>query len=108
MILTEKELENLEILKDQLCLPIYSTKVNRQTMISLKEKGLARIVNDRGREFLELTELGLNHQQVNAIETVDIWLTKDKPYKVIESAGLLYLIKGNDGEISWFNKDFFK
>ncbi len=61
MDLTETEIESLEILKDQLCLPKFSTKVKTSTMSSLTTKGYARIVNHRGIEFWELTDKGLDY-----------------------------------------------
>ena len=61
MILTEAEIDSLKILKDQLCLPRFTTKVRASTMKSLNTKGYVRIVNHRDVEFWELTDKGLHY-----------------------------------------------
>jgi hypothetical protein len=56
-MLTEQQLRDLEILKDQGVLPIFSTKVS--TMTELSKLGLVELRKVKGdREFWYLTNLG--------------------------------------------------
>jgi len=60
MKLTEEQIDSLEILKDQMVLPRWSTKVDVTTMNELLNLGLVEIKKDKrdNREFWYLTDLG--------------------------------------------------
>ncbi len=58
-MITEQQRKDLEILKDQLTLPKWSTKVSMATMNELLELGMVELRKTKGdREFWYLTELG--------------------------------------------------
>lgn len=59
MEINQEQRENLEILKDQLSLPKWSTKVRITVINQLLILGLVELKKDkRGTEFWYLTELG--------------------------------------------------
>jgi hypothetical protein len=62
--LTEQEIYALEIMQDQLCLPLFSTKVSRVAMNSLNKKGYVEISSKREIEFWILTDKGTNYENL--------------------------------------------
>lgn len=58
-MITQEQREHLEILKDQLTLPRWSTKVRITIMNELLQLGMVELKKDkRGTEFWYLTKLG--------------------------------------------------
>jgi len=58
--LTITEIEALQILKDELSIPKYSTKAGILTMRSLYHKGLVKLTRYKSGEFWELSEKQTN------------------------------------------------
>lgn len=56
--LTYNEQDCLLILKDELSIPLYSTKVNLRTMNSLMYKGFVKLSKYGNGDFWELTDDG--------------------------------------------------
>ncbi len=56
--LTYNEQDALLILKDEMSIPLYSTKVNLKTMNSLVYKGFVKLSKYGSGDFWELTDYG--------------------------------------------------